>query len=109
MLVQYNKETGKNEFPIGSAILNTFSPTRRKANYENMQSDQSTLGNFFNNTMIPEVFGGKSTKEKEEIFQRLQSEMKTEKGKNLASTWYGQAKGSDYDISGKKNTYGKGL
>lgn len=109
MLVHYNKETGKNEFPIGSAILNTFSPTRRKANYENMQSDQSRLQDFFSNSMVPEIFGGKTTKEKEESFKRLQNEMKTQKGKNLASTWYGQAKESNYDISGKKNTYGKGL
>lgn len=109
MLVHYNKETGKNEFPIGSAILNAFSPTRRKANYENMQSDQSRLQDFFSNAMVPEIFGSKSNKEKEESFKRLQNEMKTQKGKNLASTWYGQAKESNYDISGKKNTYGKGL
>ena len=109
MLVHYNKETGKNEFPIGSAILYAFSPTRRKANYENMQSDQSRLQDFFSNAMVPEIFGSKSNKEKEESFKRLQNEMKTQKGKNLASTWYGQAKESNYDISGKKNTYGKGL
>lgn len=109
MLVQYNKETGKNEFPIGSALLNILSPTRRKANYENMQSDQSRLQDFFSNAMVPEIFGSKSNKEKEESFKRLQNEMKTQKGKNLASTWYGQAKESNYDISDKKNTYGKGL
>ena len=109
MLVQYNKETGKNEFPIGSALLNILSPTRRKANYENMQSDQSRLQDFFSNSMVPEIFGSKSNKEKEESFKRLQNEMKTQKGKNLASTWYGQAKESNYDISDKKNTYGKGL
>lgn len=109
MLVQYNKETGKNEFPIGSALLNILSPTRRKANYENMQSDQSRLQDFFSNAMVPEIFGSKSNKEKEESFKRLQNEMKTQKGKNLASTWYGQAKESNYDITDKKNTYGKGL
>lgn len=109
MLVQYNKETGKNEFPIGSALLNILSPTRRKANYKNMQSDQSRLQDFFSNAMVPEIFGSKSNKEKEESFKRLQNEMKTQKGKNLASTWYGQAKESNYDISDKKNTYGKGL
>ena len=109
MLVQYNKETGKNEFPIGSALLNILSPTRRKANYENMQSDQSRLQDFFSNAMVPEIFGSKSNKEKEESFKRLQNEMKTQKGKNLASTWYGQVKESNYDISDKKNTYGKGL
>lgn len=109
MLVQYNKETGKNEFPIGSAILNTFSPTRRKANYENMQSDQSKLQDFFSNSMVPEIFSGKTTKEKEDMFKRLQNEMKTEKGRDTASTLYGQAKQNNYDLSDKKNTYGKGL
>lgn len=109
MLVQYNKETGKNEFPIGSAILNTFSPTRRKANYENMQSDQSKLQDFFSNSMVPEIFGSKSTKEKEDMFKRLQNEMKTEKGRDTASTLYGQAKQNNYDLTDKKNTYGKGL
>lgn len=109
MLVQYNKETGKNEFPIGSAILNAFSPTRRKANYENMQSDQSKLQDFFSNSMVPEIFGNKSTKEKEDMFKRLQNEMKTEKGRDTASTLYGQAKQNNYDLTDKKNTYGKGL
>lgn len=109
MLVQYNKETGKNEFPIGSAILNAFSPTRRKANYENMQSDQSRLQDFFSNSMVPEIFGSKSAKEKENMFKRLQNEMKTEKGRDTASTLYGQAKQNNYDLSDKKNTYGKGL
>lgn len=109
MLVQYNKETGKNEFPIGSAILNAFSPTRRKANYENMQSDQSKLQDFFSNSMVPEIFGSKSAKEKEDMFKRLQNEMKTEKGRDTASTLYGQAKQNNYDLSDKKNTYGKGL
>lgn len=109
MLVQYNKETGKNEFPIGSAILNAFSPTRRKANYENMQSDQSRLQDFFSNSMVPEIFGSKTTKEKEDMFKRLQNEMKTEKGRDTASTLYGQAKQNNYDLSDKKNTYGKGL
>lgn len=109
MLVQYNKETGKNEFPIGSAILNAFSPTRRKANYENMQSDQSRLQDFFSNSMVPEIFGSKSAKEKEDMFKRLQNEMKTEKGRDTASTLYGQAKQNNYDLSDKKNTYGKGL
>lgn len=109
MLVQYNKETGKNEFPIGSAILNTFSPTRRKANYENMQSDQSKLQDFFSNSMVPEIFSGKTTKEKEDMFKRLQNEMKTEKGRDTASTLYGQAKQNNYDLNDKKNTYGKGL
>lgn len=109
MLVQYNKETGKNEFPIGSAILNAFSPTRRKANYENMQSDQSRLQDFFSNSMVPEIFGSKSAKEKEDMFKRLQNEMKTEKGRNTASTLYGQAKQNNYDLTDKKNTYGKGL
>ena len=109
MLVQYNKETGKNEFPIGSAILNTFSPTRRKANYENMQSDQSRLQDFFSNSMVPEIFGSKSAKEKEDMFKRLQDEMKTEKGRDAASTLYGQAKQNNYDLSDKKNSYGKGL
>lgn len=109
MLVQYNKETGKNEFPIGSAILNTFSPTRRKANYENMQSDQSKLQDFFSNSMVPEIFSGKTTKEKENMFKRLQNEMKTEKGRDTASTLYGQAKQNNYDLNDKKNTYGKGL
>lgn len=109
MLVQYNKETGKNEFPIGSAILNTFSPTRRKANYENMQSDQSKLQDFFSNAMVPEIFGSKSAKEKEDMFKRLQNEMKTEKGRDTASTLYGQAKQNNYDLTDKKNTYGKGL
>lgn len=109
MLVQYNKETGKNEFPIGSAILNTFSPTRRKANYENMQSDQNRLQDFFSNSMVPEIFGSKSAKEKEDMFKRLQNEMKTEKGRDTASTLYGQAKQNNYDLTDKKNTYGKGL
>lgn len=109
MLVQYNKETGKNEFPIGSAILNTFSPTRRKANYENMKSDQSRLQDFFSNSMVPEIFGSKSAKEKEDMFKRLQNEMKTEKGRDTASTLYGQAKQNNYDLTDKKNTYGKGL
>ena len=109
MLVQYNKETGKNEFPIGSAILNTFSPTRRKANYENMQSDQSKLQDFFSNSMVPEIFSGKTTKEKEDMFKRLQEDMKTEKGRDTASTLYGQAKQNNYDLTDKKNTYGKGL
>lgn len=109
MLVHYNKETGKNEFPIGSAILNTFSPIRRKANYENMQSDQSRLQEFFSNSMVPEIFGSKSTKEKEDMFKRLQNEMKTEKGRDTASTLYGQAKQNNYDLTDKKNTYGKGL
>lgn len=109
MLVQYNKETGKNEFPIGSAILNAFSPTRRKANYENMQSDQSRLQDFFSNSMVPEIFSGKTTKEKEDMFKRLQNEMKTEKGRDTASTLYGQAKQNNYDLNDKKNTYGKGL
>lgn len=109
MLVQYNKETGKNEFPIGSAILNAFSPTRRKANYENMQSDQSRLQDFFSNSMVPEIFGSKSAKEKEDMFKRLQEDMKTEKGRDTASTLYGQAKQNNYDLSDKKNTYGKGL
>ena len=109
MLVQYNKETGKNEFPIGSAILNTLSPTRRKANYENMQSDQSRLQDFFSNSMVPEIFGSKSAKEKEDMFKRLQDEMKTEKGRDTASTWYGKAKQNNYDLSDKKNSYGKGL
>lgn len=109
MLVQYNKETGKNEFPIGSALLNTLSPTRRKANYENMKSDQSRLQDFFSNSMVPEIFGGKTTKEKEDMFKRLQEDMKTEKGRDTASTLYGQAKQNNYDLSDKKNTYGKGL
>lgn len=109
MLVQYNKETSKNEFPIGSAILNAFSPTRRKANYENMQSDQSRLQDFFSNSMVPEIFGSKSAKEKEDMFKRLQNEMKTEKGRDTASTLYGQAKQNNYDLTDKKNTYGKGL
>lgn len=109
MLVQYNKETGKNEFPIGSAILNAFSPTRRKANYENMQSDQSRLQDFFSNSMVPEIFGSKSAKEKEDMFKRLQEDMKTEKGRDTASTLYGQAKQNNYDLTDKKNTYGKGL
>lgn len=109
MLVHYNKETGKNEFPIGSAILNTFSPTRRKANYENLQSDQSRLQDFFSNSMVPEIFGSKSAKEKEDMFKRLQNEMKTEKGRDTASTLYGQAKQNNYDLTDKKNTYGKGL
>lgn len=109
MLVHYNKETGKNEFPIGSAILNTFSPIRRKANYENMQSDQSRLQEFFSNSMVPEIFGSKSAKEKEDMFKRLQNEMKTEKGRDTASTLYGQAKQNNYDLTDKKNTYGKGL
>lgn len=109
MLVQYNKETGKNEFPIGSAILNAFSPTRRKANYENMQSDQSRLQDFFSNSMVPEIFGSKSAKEKEDMFKQLQNEMKTEKGRDTASTLYGQAKQNNYDLTDKKNTYGKGL
>lgn len=109
MLVQYNKETGKNEFPIGSAILNAFSPTRRKANYENMQSDQSRLQDFFSNSMVPEIFGSKSAKEKEDMFKRLQEDMKTEKGRDTASTLYGQAKQNNYDLNDKKNTYGKGL
>lgn len=109
MLVQYNKETGKNEFPIGSAILNALSPTRRKANYENMQADQSRLQDFFSNSMVPEIFGNKSTKEKEDMFKRLQNEMKTEKGRDTASTLYGQAKQNNYDLTDKKNTYGKGL
>jgi hypothetical protein len=109
LLVQYNKETGKNEFPIGSALLNTLSPTRRKANYENMKSDQSRLQDFFSNSMVPEIFGGKTTKEKEDMFKRLQEDMKTEKGRDTASTLYGQAKQNNYDLSDKKNTYGKGL
>jgi hypothetical protein len=109
LLVHYNKETGKNEFPIGSAILNTFSPTRRKANYENMQADQSRLQDFFSNSMVPEIFGSKSAKEKEDMFKRLQNEMKTEKGRDTASTLYGQAKQNNYDLTDKKNTYGKGL
>lgn len=109
MLVHYNKETGKNEFPIGSAILNTFSPTRRKVNYENMQADQSRLQDFFSNSMVPEIFSGKTTKEKEDMFKRLQNEMKTEKGRDTASTLYGQAKQNNYDLNDKKNTYGKGL
>lgn len=109
MLVQYNKETGKNEFPIGSAILNALSPTRRKANYENMQADQSRLQDFFSNSMVPEIFGNKSTKEKEDMFKQLQNEMKTEKGRDTASTLYGQAKQNNYDLTDKKNTYGKGL
>lgn len=109
MLVQYNKETGKNEFPIGSAILNAFSPTRRKANYENMQSDQSRLQDFYSNSMVPEIFGSKSAKEKEDMFKRLQNEMKTEKVRDTASTLYGQAKQNNYDLTDKKNTYGKGL
>ena len=86
MLVQYNKETGKNEFPIGSAILNTLNPKKRKAKYENMQSDQSRLQDFFSNSMVPEIFGSKSAKEKEDMFKRLQNEMKTEKGLDKAST-----------------------
>lgn len=109
MLVQYNKETGKNEFPIGSALLNILSPTRRKANYENMKSDQSRLQDFFSNSMVPEIFGSKSAKEKEDMFKRLQNEMKTEKGRDTASTLYGQAKQNNYDLTDKKNTYGKGL
>ena len=109
LLVQYNKDTGKTEFPIGSAILNTFSPTRRKAHYENMQSDQSRLQDFFSNSMVPEIFGSKSAKEKEDMFKRLQDEMKTEKGRDAASTLYGQAKQNNYDLSDKKNSYGKGL
>lgn len=109
MLVQYNKETGKNEFPIGSAILNTLNPKKRKAKYENMQSDQSRLQDFFSNSMVPEIFGSKSTKEKEDMFRRLQEDMKTEKGRNTASTLYGQAKQNNYDLTDKKNTYGKGL
>lgn len=109
MLVQYNKETGKNEFPIGSALLNALSPTRRKANYENMQSDQSRLQDFFSNSMVPEIFGSKSAKEKEDMFKRLQEDMKTEKGRDTASTLYGQAKQNNYDLTDKKNTYGKGL
>jgi hypothetical protein len=109
LLVQYNKETGKNEFPIGSALLNILSPTRRKANYENMKSDQSRLQDFFSNSMVPEIFGSKSAKEKEDMFKRLQNEMKTEKGRDTASTLYGQAKQNNYDLTDKKNTYGKGL
>lgn len=109
MLVHYNKETGKNEFPIGSAILNTLNPKKRKAKYENMQSDQSRLQDFFSNSMVPEIFGSKSTKEKEDMFKRLQNEMKTEKGRDTASTLYGQAKQNNYDLTDKKNTYGKGL
>lgn len=109
MLVQYNKETGKNEFPIGSAILNTLNPKKRKAKYENMQSDQSRLQDFFSNSMVPEIFGSKSAKEKEDMFKRLQNEMKTEKGRDTASTLYGQAKQNNYDLTDKKNTYGKGL
>lgn len=109
MLVQYNKETGKNEFPIGSALLNILSPTKRKANYENMKSDQSRLQDFFSNSMVPEIFGGKTTKEKEDMFKRLQEDMKTEKGRDTASTLYGQAKQNNYDLTDKKNTYGKGL
>lgn len=109
MLVQYNKETGKNEFPIGSALLNILSPTRRKANYENMKSDQSRLQDFFSNSMVPEIFGSKSAKEKEDMFKRLQEDMKTEKGRDTASTLYGQAKQNNYDLTDKKNTYGKGL
>lgn len=109
MLVQYNKETSKNEFPIGSALLNILSPTRRKANYENMKSDQSRLQDFFSNSMVPEIFGSKSAKEKEDMFKRLQNEMKTEKGRDTASTLYGQAKQNNYDLTDKKNTYGKGL
>ena len=109
MLVQYNKETGKNEFPIGSAILNTLNPKKRKAKYENMQSDQSRLQDFFSNSMVPEIFGSKSAKEKEDMFKRLQGEMKTEKGRDTASTLYGQAKQNNYDLTDKKNTYGKGL
>lgn len=109
MLVQYNKETGKNEFPIGSAILNTLNPKKRKAKYENMQSDQSKLQDFFSNSMVPEIFSGKTTKEKEDMFKRLQNEMKTEKGRDTASTLYGQAKQNNYDLNDKKNTYGKGL
>lgn len=109
MLVQYNKETGKNEFPIGSALLNTLNPKKRKAKYENMQSDQSRLQDFFSNSMVPEIFGNKSAKEKEDMFKRLQNEMKTEKGRDTASTLYGQAKQNNYDLSDKKNTYGKGL
>lgn len=109
MLVQYNKETGKNEFPIGSALLNILSPTRRKANYENMKSDQSRLQDFFSNSMVPEIFGSKSAKEKEDMFKRLQNEMKTEKGRDTANTLYGQAKQNNYDLTDKKNTYGKGL
>jgi hypothetical protein len=109
LLVQYNKETGKNEFPIGSAILNTLNPKKRKAKYENMQSDQSRLQDFFSNSMVPEIFGSKSAKEKEDMFKRLQNEMKTEKGRDTASTLYGQAKQNNYDLTDKKNTYGKGL
>lgn len=109
MLVQYNKETGKNEFPIGSAILNTLNPKKRKAKYENMKSDQSRLQDFFSNSMVPEIFGGKTTKEKEDMFKRLQEDMKTEKGRDTASTLYGQAKQNNYDLTDKKNTYGKGL
>lgn len=109
MLVQYNKETGKNEFPIGSAILNTLNPKKRKAKYENMQSDQSRLQDFFSNSMVPEIFDGKTTKEKEDMFKRLQEDMKTEKGRDTASTLYGQAKQNNYDLTDKKNTYGKGL
>lgn len=109
MLVQYNKETGKNEFPIGSALLNILSPTKRKANYENMKSDQSRLQDFFSNSMVPEIFDGKTTKEKEDMFKRLQEDMKTEKGRDTASTLYGQAKQNNYDLTDKKNTYGKGL
>lgn len=109
MLVQYNKETGKNEFPIGSALLNALNPKKRKARYENMQSDQSRLQDFFSNSMVPEIFGSKSAKEKEDMFKRLQEDMKTEKGRDTASTLYGQAKQNNYDLTDKKNTYGKGL
>lgn len=74
-----------------------------------MQSDQSRLQDFFSNSMVPEIFGSKSAKEKEDMFKRLQNEMKTEKGRDTASTLYGQAKQNNYDLSDKKNTYGKGL
>lgn len=109
LLVQVNKDTGKVEFPIGNALLNTLKPSRRQAHVENLQSDQKVIQDLFNNTMVPSIFHGKSDKDKEDIFKRAQDEMKTEKGRDTLSTLHAQVKNNGYDLSDKKNSYGKGI
>lgn len=109
LLVQVNKDTGKVEFPIGNALLNTLKPSRRQAHVENLQSDQKVIQDLFNNTMVPSIFHGKSDKDKEDIFKRAQNEMKTEKGRDTLSTLHAQVKNNGYDLSDKKNSYGKGI
>ena len=109
MLVQVNKDTGKVEFPIGTALLNTFSSSRRKARTENLKSDQNVIQDLFNNVMIPDNFLYKSESDREKVFKDTQSRMKTKEGQDTLSTLHAQAKNNDYDMSDKKKSYGKGI